>query len=45
MRQMSKTVKVGDKTHEKLEDFRDEQDHTSMDSAIRQMLRREGYDV
>lgn len=43
--QMSKNIKIGDTTHEALSDFKDEYDHSSFDSAIRQMLRREGYDV
>jgi len=33
-----KTVKIAEVTHEQLSQFKDEQQHTSFDSAVRELL-------
>lgn len=37
---MPKNVKLSDEAHERLSNYRDEHGHTSLDSAVRELLAR-----
>jgi len=41
---MGKTIKVSDHVHGKLAEYRDSREHTSFDSALRELLREAEYE-
>lgn len=42
---MTTTMSVSDHVYEKLDEIKEEKDHQTFDSALREVLRDAGYDV